>query len=106
MMEFAIAEPKETFGKLEYVGRKDEYAEYVNGARKVVGHYHALLSVKQQETIEVILPTRGNSSVLKLNYGDEVVLKEVRCEPFSQAAGDSGAVSGWMIKVREIEKVN
>ncbi|EEV50104.1 DUF961 family protein [Enterococcus faecium] len=104
-MEFAIAEPKETFGKLEYVGRKDEYAEYVNGNRKVVGHYHALLSVKQQETIEVILPNRGNSSALKLNYGDEVELKEVRCEPFSQVAGDTGAVSGWTIKVKEIVKV-
>lgn len=102
-MEFAICEPKSTFGRLEYVGRKEEFAEYVNGRRQPVGYYYAIMSVKQQETIEVIIPNRINTS--GLSYGDEVVLRDVRCEPFSQAAGTDGAVAGWTIKAQGIEKV-
>lgn len=45
-MEFVIVELKEIFGKLEYVGWKDEYVEYVNGNWKVVGYYYVLLLVK------------------------------------------------------------
>lgn len=101
-MEFAICEAKATFGRLEYVGRKEEFAEYVNGRRQPVGYYHAIMSVKQQETIEVIIPNRVNTS--GLSYGYEVILRDVRCVPFSQAAGTDGAVAGWTIKAQGIEK--
>lgn len=102
-MEFCKVNPASTFGTLSYVGRKEDVTEYDQTARrnKVVGVTVALLSSKQRETLEVVIPPRLNLSTF--SYGEVVHLDDVRCVPLSEAAGD-GAVKGWQIFATKMDK--
>ncbi|MHC5250488.1 DUF961 family protein [Enterococcus sp. LJL90] len=102
-MEFCKVNPALTFGTLSYVGKKEEVTEFDQTARrnKVVGVAVALLSSKQRETLEIVIPPRLNLSTFK--YGEVVHVEDVRCVPVSEAAGD-GAVKGWSIFATKLEK--
>lgn len=103
-MEFCKVSPEKTFGTLSFVAKKEDYTEFNQTTRqsKRAGVYVALLSAKQKETIEVIVPPRLN--LTDFDYGEVVTLKDVRCVPMSESAGD-GAHKGWQIFAKELNKV-
>lgn len=105
-MEFLKIKPKETFGILSFVGKPIKGAEYTQGSgqnRKHVGNYCRLLSSRQSETIEIILPPRVNLS--EFNFGDVVSIEDVKVEPMSESTGN-GAITGWRLFAQSMKKGN
>lgn len=105
-MDFLRIKSKETFGTLSFVGKPIHGAEYNQGTgnnRKQVGTYYRLLSSKQSETIEVIIPTRVNMSGYA--YGDIIELEEVRAEPVSEGT-ENGSIVGWRLFAQKVNTVS
>lgn len=103
-MEFLKLKPKETFGTLSFVGKPIKNDQYMQGSgqsRKHVGNYCRLLSSRQSETIEVIIPARVNLN--EFEFGDVVTLEDVKAEPMSESTG-TGAITGWRLFAQNIKK--
>lgn len=105
-MDFLKIKPKETFGTLSFVGKPIKGSEYMQGSgrdRRHIGNYCRLLSSRQSETIEIILPTRVNLS--EFNFGDVVAIEDVKVEPMSEST-NNGAIVGWRIFAQNMKKGN